>query len=102
MDQLGTNSIDVQIIHDYEFQQASKMIHKRVSESPKIYPSMPREIVETTPLNKETQTDPNIASSPDVYTRTTLRKYRSLVELYETCGFSLHIADPIIFVEAQR
>ncbi|KAJ8616030.1 hypothetical protein MRB53_035402 [Persea americana] len=49
-----------------------------------------------------TPADQSEGSSTDLSTPAAQRRYRSLADLYETCGFALMVADPVTFEEAQR
>lgn len=62
----------------------------------------PSTLLQMTPLSTS-QTEPNNQSSSDDWsTSDALKKYRSLAELYESCGFTLTIIDPLSFEVANR
>lgn len=103
----ATTSDTEQIAQVVEFQksketiptQGSPQIH--VSESLEIHPMTPFVDAQSNPITVEKQNISSSSSSAYLSTPMTFRKYRSLTNLYETCGFALLTTDPTTFVDAQ-
>lgn len=61
----------------------------------------PTPMTPTTPSSTSSQIENEKSSSAELSTPTIHRKYRSLADIYETCGFALMSSDPATYEEAR-